>query len=65
LSFEEFSYYDNGQFEFIKTYNSEELLHGISTTYHQNGQLKSKEEYKNGNLVEIIEQYDFNGNSLN
>ena len=65
LSFEEFSYYDSGQLEFMKTYNGEELQHGITETYHPNGQLKSKAKYNNGNLTEIIEQYDFNGNPLN
>ena len=65
LSFEEFSYYDSGQLEFMKTYNSDELQHGITLTYHQNGQLKEKVKYDNGNLIEIIEQYDFNGNPIN
>ena len=49
----------------MKTYNSEELQHGITETYHPNGQLKSKAKYNNGNLTEIVEQYDFNGNPLN
>jgi antitoxin component YwqK of YwqJK toxin-antitoxin module len=49
----------------MKTYNGEELQHGITETYHPNGQLKSKVKYNNGNLTEIIEQYDFNGNPLN
>tara|TARA_B100000035_G_C20976330_1_gene543314 strand:+ start:492 stop:1163 length:672 start_codon:yes stop_codon:yes gene_type:complete len=65
LSIEEFSYYDSGQLEFMKTYNSDELQHGITVTYHQNGQLKEKVKYDNGNLIEIIEQYDFNGNPIN
>lgn len=65
LSFEEFSYYDSGQLEFMKTYNSDELQHGTTVTYHQNGQLKEKVKYDNGNLIEIIEQYDFNGNPIN
>ena len=65
LSIEEFSYYDSGQLEFMKTYNSDELQHGITLTYHQNGQLKEKVKYDNGNLIEIIEQYDFNGNPIN
>tara|TARA_Y100000287_G_C14158955_1_gene323692 strand:- start:188 stop:859 length:672 start_codon:yes stop_codon:yes gene_type:complete len=65
LSIEEFSYYDSGQLEFMKTYNSDELQHGITATYHQNGQLKEKVKYDNGNLIEIIEQYDFNGNPIN
>ena len=65
LSFEEFSYYDSGQLEFMKTYNGEELQHGITETYHPNGQLETKAKYENGNLIEIIEQYDFNGNPLN
>ena len=65
LSFEEISYYDSGQLEFMKTYNSDELQHGTTVTYHQNGQLKEKVKYDNGNLIEIIEQYDFNGNPIN
>ena len=65
LSFEEFSYYDSGQLEFMKTYNSDELQHGTTVTYHQNGQLKEKVKYDNGNLIEIIDQYDFNGNPIN
>ena len=30
----------------------------------QNGQLKIKVEYKNGELLRVIEEYDFNGNPL-
>ena len=63
--FEEFSYYDNGQLEFMKTYNGDEVQHGITETYHKNGQLNLKAEYQNGNLLKVIEEYDFNGNRLN
>ena len=64
VSITEFSYYDNGQIETKDLYNESEELHGISETYHRNGQLKSKIKYKNGSVERVIERYDFNGNPL-
>ena len=49
----------------MKTYNGNEVQHGITETYHKNGQLNLKAEYQNGNLLKVIEEYDFNGNRLN
>ena len=65
MSLTEFYYYDNGQISELWKYNGSEELHGVSEEYHQNGQLKSKVEYKNGELLRVIEEYDFNGNPLN
>ena len=48
-----------------EAFNGNNDLHGISEAYHQNGQLKSKVEYKNGTLINTIEEYDFNGNRIN
>ena len=48
----------------ILSFSPEEKLNGISETYHQNGQLASKFDYKDGNVVEVLEQYDFNGNPV-
>ena len=59
MSLTEFYYYDNGQISEIWKYNGSEELHGVSEEYHQNGQLKSKVEYKNGELLRVIEEYDF------
>jgi antitoxin component YwqK of YwqJK toxin-antitoxin module len=64
VSITEFSYYDNGQIETKDLYNDSGELHGISETYHRNGQLKSKIKYKNGSVERVIERYDFNGNPL-
>ena len=64
VSLTEFSYYDNGQIETKYLYNDSEELHGVSETYHRNGQLKSKIRYKNGSVESVIERYDFNGNPL-
>ena len=60
----EFLYYDNGQISEKNSYNGSEELHGVSEAYHTNGQLESKTLYENGELVRIIEKYDFNGNPL-
>ena len=64
MSLTEFLYYDNGQISEKNSYNGSEELHGFSEAYHSNGQLESKTLYENGELVRIIEKYDFNGNSL-
>ena len=61
----EYSYYDNGQISIKEAFNGNDELHGICEAYHQNGQLKSKVEYKNGTLINTIEEYDFNGNRIN
>ena len=65
LSYLEYTYHQNRQLASKKSFNVEERLNGISETYHQNGQLASKINYKNGNIVQVIEKYDFNGNPLN
>ena len=56
---------ENGQLATKETFNAEEQLNGISETYHQNGQLASKINYRDGAVVRVLEKYDFNGNSLN
>ncbi len=65
LSYLEYTYHQNRQLASKKSFNAEERLNGISETYHQNGQLASKINYKDGNIVQVIEKYDFNGNPLN
>ena len=65
MSVTEFHYHDNGQIYGVLNYNGSEELHGVSEEYHQNGQLKQKVEFKNGELLRVIEEYDFNGNPLN
>ena len=42
-----------------------ENLDGISESWHGNGQLEARAEFDNGELIEIIEQYDINGNPTN
>ena len=64
LSYLEFTYHPNRQLATKKSFSPEEKLNGISETYHQNGQLASKIDYKDGNVVEVLEQYDFNGNPV-
>tara|TARA_A100001035_G_C27717134_1_gene470035 strand:+ start:178 stop:882 length:705 start_codon:yes stop_codon:yes gene_type:complete len=65
LSYLEYTYHQNRQLATKKSFNAAEKLNGISETYHQNGQLASKIDYKDGNVVQVLEQYDFNGNPLN
>ena len=65
LSYLEYTYHQNRQLATKKSFNPEEKLNGISETYHQNGQLASKINYKDGNVVQVIEEYDFNGNPTN
>ena len=65
LSYLEYTYHQNRQLATKKSFNPEEKLNGISETYHQNGQLASKINYKDGNVVKVIEEYDFNGNPTN
>ena len=65
LSYLEFTYHQNRQLATKKSFSPEEKLNGISETYHQNGQLASKIDYKDGNVVQVIEKYDFNGNPTN
>ena len=64
ITLTEFLYHDNGQIAEKNSYNGSEELHGISETYHNNGQLESKTLYEDGEIVRIIEKYDFNGNPL-
>ena len=64
LSYLEFTYHPHRQLATKKSFSPEEKLNGISETYHQNGQLASKIDYKDGNVVEVLEQYDFNGNPV-
>ena len=64
LSYLEFTYHPNRQLATKKSFSPEEKLNGISETYHQNGQLASKIDYKDGIVVEVLEQYDFNGNPV-
>ena len=65
LSYLEYTYHQNRQLATKKSFNAAEKLNGISETYHQNGQLASRIDYKDGNVVQVLEQYDFNGNPLN
>ena len=65
LSYLEYTYHQNRQLATKKSFNAAEKLNGISETYHQNGQLASKIDYKDGNVIQVLEQYDFNGNPLN
>ena len=65
LSYLEYTYHQNRQLATKKSFNAAEKLNGISETYHQNGQLASKIDYKDGNVVQVIEKYDFNGNPTN
>ena len=65
LSYLEYTYHQNRQLATKKSFNAAEKLNGISETYHQNGQLASKIDYKDGNVVQVLEQYDINGNPLN
>ena len=65
LYYLEYSYHENGQLATKETFNAEEQLDGISETYHQNGQLASKINYRDGDIVRVLEKYDFNGNPLN
>ena len=64
LSYVLFEYHDNGQIALKESFDAMDKLDGISEAYHSNGQLKSKIQYKDGNIVKVIERYDFNGYSL-
>ena len=65
IRYVEYWYHDNGQIQSKQAFNSSENLDGISEAWHGNGQLEARAEFDNGELVEIIEQYDMNGNPTN
>ena len=65
IRYVEYYYHENGKMQFKQSYNSSEEFDGISEAWHENGQLEARAEFDNGELVEIIEQYDRNGNPTN
>lgn len=54
------SYYDNGQLKFETSYFGE-VLHGPSTSWHENGQIAWKENYKFGEKYGLSHYCNING----
>jgi len=54
------TYYKNGQIDFIETYE-DDLLNGITSYYHLNGQLWTERVYSNNKIQEVISNFDKNG----
>jgi antitoxin component YwqK of YwqJK toxin-antitoxin module len=42
-------YFNNGNFQFLKIYNTSGYLHGTSIIYHPNGNILTSITYNNGN----------------
>lgn len=45
-------YYNNGNLQFIKNYNNQGQLHGISTIYDRDGFVITTTNYYNGNVIQ-------------
>jgi len=54
------SYYQNGTYAGVMSYDNKEKLDGNQIFYYPNGQLKEKSKYRNGKIIEI-RQYFENG----